>query len=421
MLKVGRRFSVMHAVKGGWAGQTFALAKRNESGGRKPRRLSKEKRKEMVESFIKKYQGLNNGNFPSLNLTHKEVGGSFYTIREIVRDVIQENRVLGPAKSLPEEQDTDQSFKQFPLGTLSVEPETSLSMSEDGSSIGSYHHEETNEETFFISDKVYAQPGKSHIINGSHIDFSDKEYHDIKVANDQVSELLERKNMEEAPLSRTKVTEIADVIVETFPLPPTTRPTDNLDGNSGVAKDLKGSLVEKDVEKPMGPGNDMSLSDGKTLSCNSSLADAIEIESISGELDSGLMDSKAVRATIDAPLGSSNPSVTENDVLNHTQVDRDVEVTSSPYKKSIDETKVVNASDVTETKGINGTYASAKITEPTSQEEVIIANKDDVQPTLDRINLESWQVQTKTPKKPATNPVVATFKSIIDAFVKFWS
>lgn len=50
----------------------------------------------MAEAFIKKYQSSNNGKFPSLNLTHKEVGGSFYTIREIVRDIIQENKVLCP-------------------------------------------------------------------------------------------------------------------------------------------------------------------------------------------------------------------------------------------------------------------------------------------------------------------------------------
>lgn len=46
--------------------------------------------------FAFRYQNSNNGSFPSLNLTHKEVGGSFYTIREIVRELIQENRVLGP-------------------------------------------------------------------------------------------------------------------------------------------------------------------------------------------------------------------------------------------------------------------------------------------------------------------------------------
>ncbi|WCJ19215.1 DNA binding [Euphorbia peplus] len=408
----------MHALKGGWAGQVFAQAKRNESSGRKPRRLSKEKRKELVESFIKKHQDLNNGKFPSLSLTHREVGGSFYTIREIVRDVIQENRVLGPAKSLPEEKDTDQSFKQFPLGTISIEPEASRAMPEDGSSIGSYNHEETNEELSFISDKVYPQPCKSDIINGSHKTFSNEEYHDVKVANDQVSELLEtKKNMEEAPLSRTKVTDIEDVIVETFPLPAITLPTGNSEENSGVATDLKGSLVEEDVEKPVLPGTDMSLSDRVKVSCNSSLVDDVGVESIAGERDSGLVNKKAVKAT--------------TDLLNHSQVDIDVEVMTSSSDKAIAEAKVVNASNVTETKGINGTYASAKITEPTSNEEVIIEKKADIDhssssekknnPTLDRINLESWQVETKTPQKPPTNPVVAAFKSIVAAIVKFLS
>nr|CAB3462206.1 unnamed protein product [Digitaria exilis] len=64
---------------------------------RPPRvRKSKEERREMVESFINSYRVAHDGKFPSVNLTHKEVGGSYYIVREIVRDVIQENRVLGP-------------------------------------------------------------------------------------------------------------------------------------------------------------------------------------------------------------------------------------------------------------------------------------------------------------------------------------
>ncbi|CAI0442517.1 unnamed protein product [Linum tenue] len=105
----------MHAIKGSWVGQTFALFKSNESGGRKSSiRRSKEESKGMVELFIIKYQSLNNGNFPSLNLTHKEVGGSFYTVREIVREIIQENRVFGPAKFLPAEQDFHEWSEQYP-------------------------------------------------------------------------------------------------------------------------------------------------------------------------------------------------------------------------------------------------------------------------------------------------------------------
>lgn len=71
-----------------------------------------------------RYQKLNNGNFPSLNLTHKEVGGSFYTVREIVREIIQENRVLGPAKFPTEEHNNNKLklLEQFPLGSISIEP-----------------------------------------------------------------------------------------------------------------------------------------------------------------------------------------------------------------------------------------------------------------------------------------------------------
>ncbi|XP_059307614.1 uncharacterized protein LOC132059125 [Lycium ferocissimum] len=116
----------MHTIKGGWVGQTFALATYNDSSGRKTRiRRSKEERKTMVETFIKKYQNSNDGNFPSLNLTHKEVGGSFYTVREIVREVIQENKVLGPAKLSPEEQNNVMFAEQYPLGSISTEPQSS--------------------------------------------------------------------------------------------------------------------------------------------------------------------------------------------------------------------------------------------------------------------------------------------------------
>ncbi|KAK4385587.1 hypothetical protein Sango_2682700 [Sesamum angolense] len=120
----------MHAIKGGYAGKVFALATSNDSGGRKSRiRRSKEERKAMVESFIKKYQKSNNGNFPSLNLTHKEVGGSFYTVREIVREIIQENRVLAPPK-VSLEHDHSSFLEQHPLGSLSLEPQIDLSDSE---------------------------------------------------------------------------------------------------------------------------------------------------------------------------------------------------------------------------------------------------------------------------------------------------
>ncbi|XP_068640432.1 uncharacterized protein [Aristolochia californica] len=93
----------MQSIKVSLVSQPFAVTRCSDSGGKRSRsRKTKEERKAMVEVFVKKYRASNNGNFPSLNLTNKEVGGSFYTVREIVREIIQENRVLGPATPISE-------------------------------------------------------------------------------------------------------------------------------------------------------------------------------------------------------------------------------------------------------------------------------------------------------------------------------
>ncbi|KAJ8422389.1 hypothetical protein Cgig2_024807 [Carnegiea gigantea] len=126
----------MYAVKASLVGQTFALATANDSGGRKSRiRRSKEERKAMAESFIKssvgcRYQILNDGNFPSLNLTHKEVGGSFYTVREIVREIIQENKVLGPARGSGEAQKDHIVAGGYSSGSSSLQAQILLSVNE---------------------------------------------------------------------------------------------------------------------------------------------------------------------------------------------------------------------------------------------------------------------------------------------------
>uniref|UniRef100_A0A0D3DE46 AT3G52170-like helix-turn-helix domain-containing protein n=1 Tax=Brassica oleracea var. oleracea TaxID=109376 RepID=A0A0D3DE46_BRAOL len=82
------------------------------------------------------HRRLNNGSFPSLSLTHKEVGGSFYTIREIVREIIQENRVLGTsdlilldAKGDGDDQLQDQSLSR---STVLMNPVPPLFLSPDG-------------------------------------------------------------------------------------------------------------------------------------------------------------------------------------------------------------------------------------------------------------------------------------------------
>ncbi|XP_071734614.1 uncharacterized protein [Rutidosis leptorrhynchoides] len=117
----------INRVGGGYcAGKTITYANLNDSSGaKKSKRRSKEERKQMVQTFIQRHQASNKGSFPSLNLTHKEVGGSYYIVREIFRDIIQENRVLAPPKLPPGEENMenlDSFLENFPLGSISFDP-----------------------------------------------------------------------------------------------------------------------------------------------------------------------------------------------------------------------------------------------------------------------------------------------------------
>lgn len=91
----------MQGIKISWVGRSFALAAPPDSCGRKKdgRRKTREERRTMIKSFVEKYKTSNKGDFPSISLTHKEVGGSYYIVREIVRELKQEDKSfdsLGP-------------------------------------------------------------------------------------------------------------------------------------------------------------------------------------------------------------------------------------------------------------------------------------------------------------------------------------
>ncbi|XP_074565587.1 uncharacterized protein LOC141822067 isoform X1 [Curcuma longa] len=51
------------------------------------KRISKEKRRALVESFVGKYRAQNAGIFPSIQKVKMEVGGSYYVIRELVQEL----------------------------------------------------------------------------------------------------------------------------------------------------------------------------------------------------------------------------------------------------------------------------------------------------------------------------------------------
>lgn len=89
-----RRESMLGA-KIGWGGRFFVMAAPvdgtgNQKDGKKKR---KEERRIMVESFVQKFRSENGGKFPRFGFTHKEVGGGYYIIREIMQEIIYEHKV----------------------------------------------------------------------------------------------------------------------------------------------------------------------------------------------------------------------------------------------------------------------------------------------------------------------------------------
>ncbi|KAK3222089.1 hypothetical protein Dsin_009114 [Dipteronia sinensis] len=537
----------MHTLKGGWAVQTFALAKNNESEGRKSRiRRSKEERKAMVESFIKKYQSSNNGNFPSLNLTHKEVGGSFYTVREIVREVIQENRVLGPAKFSPEELNYLQD-EQGPLGSIAIEPSTPLYITSNESHFVPNHHQATSEESVSISDGLCSENEiqrfeNVQIIKGCQYQVDVR----IEESDKQKSEDLKTSDQLEAEKNSAACTAIVipiaeDIVVETFPLTPVPDIVDGLD-TSSVVRNLNETFEENETEKvkleqgngsaPLGQitssansnlvierkaeilttvvfdknsdlvdekvaknfadpqlkssydfttegstlsdtridtdvdgldtssvvrnlnetfeenvtervkleqGNDSALIGEINSSANSNLVIEKKREILTAvvfDKNSDLVDEEAEENFADPQLKSSNNFTTEGGTVSDTHVDTDVEIEvlhnnvliPEIYEQSqrVDGSKAINAPNG---KSPNGNYASRE--QVRTPETIVFENEANVQgevnshkgsnPTLDRINLASWEGASRKSAETKTNPILVVFKSFVTAVIKFWS
>ncbi|XWS75244.1 hypothetical protein CRYUN_Cryun01aG0068900 [Craigia yunnanensis] len=421
--KLVNLFMLMHAIKGGWFGQTFALAKCNESGGKKSRiRHSKEERKAMVESFIKKtncifchssppsiphamVSEIKQRNFPSLNLTHKEVGGSFYIIREIVREIIQENRVLGPAKLTEGEQNTDQFLEQNPLGSISTAPQTLLPIQSNGSPFIPSHHEEASDGSVSVFDGLsvgseYKKFESEQIINRNLVDVTngtDK----AAIAELQVIEPLESdKSGKELAATTSKVTQItADIVVETFPLRPVAKPTNSIDGRSSEVRKLNENLDQaENIKVNVSLENGSSNLDDTKSSEISILTDEKEVENNEDlllEKNSNLADEKVMENISDPLLEISDCStrahnggaleVSCNDVLTSETNEQSQAIVG----------EAINASNGIHPK-FHVPYSASSSGESTTQEAVVVESKVDVQhvnskkgsnKTLDRINL----------------------------------
>ncbi|KAF7149099.1 hypothetical protein RHSIM_Rhsim03G0110800 [Rhododendron simsii] len=525
VLRAGGLFNSMHAIKGGWVGQTFALAKHNESGGKKSRiRRSKEEWKALVESFIKKYQKVNNGNFPSVTLTHKELGGSYYTVREAVRDVIQENRVLGPAKLTSEDPSLDRFLEQSPLGSISIEPEADLSSSngshivtdfvpksyqdtskelvldssvqcpesehqsfDEGKNVNgssqvveetevcveaiytdsrsmetvelienvaeleacrvkvTHPHQETTEEQVLDSSVECPESehrgfdeGKRNINGSTQVVVKTEELDKATYTESLPMEILELNgNVEELETS-AKVTAVGiDVIVETFPLRSGSKKTYGLDGKYVEQSDLDRTLVEEEINRvETEEVNNSSVVGYMNLTESASdLGDEKVVANIAGHLlekNRGLVDEKPVD-NLEAPvLENLDDSATKKATVLGTGNGRKAEVEDA----SLPGTKVVIEALVgVDAQSLNGTITSFSSELSNLEKERPSKSNPNPNPklkngsvspkgstpTLDRMNLESWETTSKKPAKPDTNPLLVFVKSFISAFMKFWS
>ncbi|KAK6156316.1 hypothetical protein DH2020_010564 [Rehmannia glutinosa] len=460
----------MHATKVGWAGQAFALATSNDSGGKKSRiRRSKEERKGMVESFIKKYQKSNNGNFPSLNLAHKEVGGSFYTVRELVREIIQENRVLAPPKVSLEENGHSGFLEQHPLGSISMEPEIDFTVSSDGvhtvthivpqkyqssseENISSYieqfngsyplelDNEQIIEELSKVADKNEGFDGtieshqapnyqdthmqevsnhgeqltqlKSHefenekIVNGfevngpgsqrltnEHYNKNDEtvdkneEYQQRVYTETTVTEILDKEKYEAQDLEASQTVKSrvnSDVVVETFPLRPVPKTIHDMDVESSDIQEAAGTLEATPI--PSGfviAKGEEKLRDEKKVVVN------LQGSSMEGPIYSS----------------ASDPIVLDKgDVADLESEDSLPDGTT----KASSSTERLNSADPT---------AVGRKTSGQDNSSLPKGNN----PTLDRINLDTWERTSKKSTRPESNPLLALVKAFISSFVKFWT
>ncbi|PWA83858.1 hypothetical protein CTI12_AA163530 [Artemisia annua] len=377
----------MHVCRGGWSGQTFALAKFDDSfeGKKSGVRRSKQERKGMAETFIKRYQKANNGDFPSLNLTRKEVGGSFYMVREIVREIIQENLVLGPPKSPPGDQameNLDCFLEDNPLGSISVGTQT----------LPGYE---------YINDEVL----NTSSITELHQRKLDSNYIDGEHKGDEVSELV---------TIQTQKHQILDVEVGRV-----TSAVHDVDETSNARETLDGDLEKKDTENMELPtGNNGHLrSTEMHLSDNST--DLVDVK-LEEEIANLTPESTPILATPKVPNHSSTEENLLLDVNDNTCVKLEDTLPA--------EEKIVNSSNAqnlhSKTSGNSAQHRtlderSANLNKSSDQSGA--NSKKRTNATLNRINLESWKAASKKSNGQETHQLVKFIKSFITAFVKFWT
>ncbi|GMG99452.1 hypothetical protein Nepgr_001292 [Nepenthes gracilis] len=414
------------------------------SCGRKSRiRRSKEERKAMVESFIKKHQSLNDGNFPSLNLTHKEVGGSFYTVREIVREIIQENRVLGPARFCSEELKIDGIPVEHPLGSTSEELQSHLVQSANDNDAPNY----PNIKSLAVSLNANMQFSRHlSLENGQFVNGCQSEEWDEQVSREaKESVIFEADRESEFACTAELTNPTAELVVENFPLRPVTKEMSVMDGSSDQSRDQTETLEELET-KQVEVGSSLhildridSINDSYCL-VNHRAVDGREIPLL--DRDHCTMVGQTMADLSNKSLKTSDPRpTTEVSVVNQdctgsvvTIRPSDLSAKTTEQSPEIAALEPKSSLNGTYMKNLNATGTNSGSIESTSsiyKTEVILGGGNDGQnderildgstPTLNRIHLESWEGASEKSSGSGPNPLLSFIKAFVTAFVKLWS
>lgn len=80
-----------------WCGKSYAASVPSDAPkSQRGRRLPRDERKAMVESFVNKYRVTHDGKFPTASDVRKNVGGSYYVVKIILQEVVHKCKSSSP-------------------------------------------------------------------------------------------------------------------------------------------------------------------------------------------------------------------------------------------------------------------------------------------------------------------------------------
>lgn len=428
----------MHVSKGGCVGKTCTIAKLNDSsGGKKSKRRSKEERKGMVETFVKRHQASNNGNFPSLHLTHKEVGGSYYTVREIFRELIQENRVLGPPPGEQNMENLDSFLRNHPLGSISFDPNVHGLPPKDNQTL--LNEYEIRREKVLNSRRISERNlDNDDIINvKDEEEFKDPRYRDIlvKKVEEGLTGVGETINAETSWISGNDVVntidlpvtnEIAEEQIQHIESPIESCNKEPI--NEGLEVEPKASEELKHTELLMEQDLEGRKDEVKKVELLHHLSEDLMVETFPLRPVSSMVDvektseKEILNVDLGLETGKSNDANLEEELAIRLQDENIVledKALGTPTGISSQQFLSNNSSSYLQHSTFGVTTANKNKSDIQLND---TTQKQTVEATLKRVNFEPKEAAvSKNSVSQETNPIVSFIKTFIAAFVKFWS